>query len=250
MALPRTPEPSSLTVYERYEMRRMRRDAMKGCPFNPRVISNHSQELLRKNIAQKGLLQPVVYNLPTDYLISGHQRLAILDALEGRHDYELSVAVTQLSEADAKAQVVFFNNPIAQGQWDLDQFLELVKAPDVDVTAMGLEVFDLQMLFPTYDLAGLGLETAPPVADTSPAATEAGERLAEIKEIRKRGADKLKASSASDYYLVVVFPDGPRRERFLTRLALDPIEKYLNCAVLEAALWPEHSSPEQAHARR
>lgn len=233
--------------YEAYEIRVMARRDLKDCPFNPRKISAHAKQLLRARIAQIGLLEPPVWNEPTGYLISGHQRLAILDALEGHDNYELQVAVTQLSEEDARGQLVFFNNPAVQGTWDLDRLLELCQVPDVDLEKMGLEPFDLQFLFAPDQLATIQPKQAvpPPLTDDAPAPATAYAQEADgveaLRQAKRAGARRMAERDRTDFYVVVVFPTPQARERFLDRLNLSPVETYLPAAVLEAALWPSEA---------
>lgn len=218
----------ALTRFERYELRQMVRRDLRGAPFNPRVLSARAKRLLRDNLSRIGLLEPPIYNLPTKYLIGGHQRLAILDSLEGHQDYRLTVAVTHLSDADAKAQMIFLNNPLAQGWWDLDRLAALLADPSVSADEAGLEPFDLQMLLSDEQLAQLSQGTtvnAAALAEPPSPVAEAMSRLDEIKAARQRGKQRMAERNDADFLVTVVFPNRTEKEAFLRRLNHDPWDR-------------------------
>lgn len=49
-----------------------------------------------------------------------------MDALEGRSDYTLDVAVVDLSEKEEQEQIVFFNNPDVMGTYNFKGLRELL----------------------------------------------------------------------------------------------------------------------------
>ena len=93
-------------------------------PKNPRQIDAKAQKTLFNKMGEIGLLQPLIVNKRTGYLLGGHQRLAVMDKHEkykdGKNDYELDVALVDLPEKDELAMLVFLNNPSAQGTWQTD----------------------------------------------------------------------------------------------------------------------------------
>jgi hypothetical protein len=66
---------------ERYEMQTIRRSQIHGAEYNPRKIGDAERTRLRKGIKKAGLVQPLVWNRRTGTLVSGHQRLSIMDRL-------------------------------------------------------------------------------------------------------------------------------------------------------------------------
>jgi hypothetical protein len=125
----------------------MSRSDITEAPYNPRIITDASKKTLQDKITAVGLLQPVVGNKRTGHLVSGHQRLASLDALERRGDYLLDVSVIDVDEQTEKEMNVFFNNPSAGGEWDLDKLAELILAANIDFGDLGFDKFDIDMLF-------------------------------------------------------------------------------------------------------
>src|SRR4051812_29770 len=96
--------------YQKFEALDIHRSMVHGSEYNPRQINAHAKKKLRENIKKKGLLGGIVWNKRTGNLVSGHQRLAVLDSLEGSQDYLLTVDVVDLSEQEEKEQNLFFNN--------------------------------------------------------------------------------------------------------------------------------------------
>lgn len=111
--------------YERFSMRVLPRSAIKGAPYNPRVISNAARARLRRGIEENGLIQPVIWNETTGNLVGGHQRLAILDDLEGGADYQIQVAAIRVPLGREKRLNVLLNNDATMGSWDERKLLEI-----------------------------------------------------------------------------------------------------------------------------
>ena len=100
---------------------RVRRSATQrveaGC-YNPRKIDPYARKLLKDKLEKVGCVEALVWNRKTGNLISGHQRLSILDELEGKADYVVGVTVVNVSEKREKELNVFLNNASAQGRFD------------------------------------------------------------------------------------------------------------------------------------
>ncbi len=134
------------TKFQKFEVHEIARSDIKGAEYNPRIISEKAKTKLKKNLKKKGLLQPLVWNKRTGNLVSGHQRLAILDELEKSENYSLSLAIVDLSEKEEKEQNLFFNNVNAMGEWDLEQLGDLFTEADFDYIEAGFELADLNTL--------------------------------------------------------------------------------------------------------
>lgn len=145
----------------------------------------------------------MTWNERTGHLVSGHQRLGVLDSLEGTKDYTLRVAVVDLDDAAEKAQVVFENNSDAQGEWDMDVMRSLIEG-GLDLDAAALDVGEVAEVFGTEVLGGQTAE-------------KLEELVAEIKEAQARH-DAIAAAAAesstneADFYRVVVFRDKKAAE--------------------------------------
>lgn len=118
--------------------------------YNPRKISDKARNLLKKNLKKVGLLGGVVFNKATGNLISGHQRISIIDEVNHYNpdtkdnDYTLRVECVEMDEKSEKEQNIFMNNKNVQGEFEDDMLRELLTG--IDYENAGLEEFDLQLL--------------------------------------------------------------------------------------------------------
>ncbi len=79
---------------QKFVSERIHRSKIKNAPYNPRSIDDHARKKLHHNLKKKGLLDALVWNKRTGNLVSGHQRLSILDDLSATgDDYTLDFAV-------------------------------------------------------------------------------------------------------------------------------------------------------------
>src|SRR5436853_352297 len=62
---------------------------LKGNPKNPRTISKHDFEALKKSILKFGDLSGVIFNKRTGHLAGGHQRIEAFKALTGQTEDEI-----------------------------------------------------------------------------------------------------------------------------------------------------------------
>ena len=50
-------------------------------PYNPRKISNKELERLKRSLDEFGVVEPVIWNKRTGYVVGGHQRLKAMKEL-------------------------------------------------------------------------------------------------------------------------------------------------------------------------
>ena len=81
---------------------------------------------MRANLERVGLLTTLVWNERSGHLVSGHQRLRIVDDLEGSLTYTIGVAVVDLDDQHERELNVFLNNTWAQGEFDAEKLMALV----------------------------------------------------------------------------------------------------------------------------
>ena len=132
------------------EQRVLLRSEIHPAPYNPRTISDTALANIRRNIKKIGLLGGVVVNLQTMNIVSGHQRVSVLDSLNKydpethENDYQLRCDVIDVDEKTEKEQNIFMNNRSVQGEFDTDMLENMLS--DIDYANAGLDDFDLQML--------------------------------------------------------------------------------------------------------
>lgn len=136
--------------HQKFEIVTIKRELIKNAPYNPRFIEEENYKNLKRNIKNRGLIAPLVWNKTTGNLIAGHQRLKILDQLEKSKNYLLSVACVELDEKQEKEQNIFMNNLSAQGLFDFEKVKLML--PEIDIHAAGLLESDLNILGVEMDL--------------------------------------------------------------------------------------------------
>jgi len=192
---------AELSKFQKFTIVRMSRRDLKGAKYNPRVISADAKKRLKKNLEEVGLLQPVVWNKTTGNVVGGHQKLAILDVLEGTDDYLLDVAVVKLSAKREIEQNVFMNNPAAQGDWDLRALADLLTDKDIKISPdnTGFNPLELEIMYADTDMASLfAVEQQPAEVREALADLQAITDVRKDADAEKKAADgETKTASAS-----------------------------------------------------
>lgn len=227
-------------------MQLMRRAEISGAPYNPRMISAYARQQLADKIKDVGLVEPLVWNRRTGNLVSGHQRLSILDDLEGNDQYELQMAVVDLPAEREKELVVFLNNPAAQGAWDEAALSELLADPGVTLEGMGWTPADMQIEFPDLALPERFMPDesadAGMVAAQEDAVQDSVDEFEAIKQARKAAREEARADVANDadYILVVAFRSNKDKEQFLRVNRIVAGATHITAEELGMLLKPEH----------
>ena len=89
--------------------------SLKAAPYNPRQISGEALAGLSKSLERWGVVQEVVANRRTGYIVGGHQRVAALKKMGAK---EVPVVWVDLDEVEEKALNVALNNPHISGEFD------------------------------------------------------------------------------------------------------------------------------------
>jgi len=212
--------------YENFEIEKITRDQVHGADYNPRRISDSAFKKLKKFISSPefGLLAPLTWNRSTGTLVSGHQRLGVLDALHRGKPYELTVAVVDMEEESEVKANVFMNNPSAQGEWDLDilgQLRDIV--PDLDYEVdLGFEPEELEVMGLMPDIDIPEYEPPPPPSDSEKES---------FRDAKKAGREKAKhdnengdgfSYSQGDFTLSVIFQSAEDKRSFLESVGMNP----------------------------
>lgn len=230
----KVPEGPKATAYEKYEIVEINRQQIKNAPYNPRVISDKNKARLKENIRKVGLIQPIVWNERTGNIVSGHQRIEIIDALEKTYDYLIKVARVDLDEATEKQQNIFMNNPEAMGAFDMDGLEVLMKDQTLDVEMMGFDVADVYRIFGEAAVADEAL-------------AEMSNNLHKMRD----GFDKIKNRSNDrnniDYFLIVIFKNHESRLEFTGRLGFDD-DRYIDGRRLLGILRPDENDANREEA--
>ena len=161
-------------------------------------------------------------------IVSGHQRISILDSLERKKNYNLTVAMVDLSEKEEKEQNIFFNNTKVQGEFDTDILAEMLS--DIDFECAGLDINDVGVLGVEVDLLS--------IEEPSEADKEVMKLNKEIydskREMRKAvmNHSQTKNEESVDTFVVLTFSNQSNKEVLLQRFGFRPQEKYIKGEVL------------------
>ena len=209
-----------VSKYQKFETATINRGQIKNAEYNPRKISDSAKKKLKDNIKRVGLLDTIVVNKNTMNIVSGHQRISILDSLERKKDYNLTVAMVDLSEKEEKEQNIFFNNTKVQGEFDTDILASMLS--DIDFECAGLDINDVGILGVEVDL--------PSIEEPSEADKEVMKLNNEIydnkREMRKAvmSHSQTKNEELVDTFVVLTFSNQSNKEVFLQRFGFRPQE--------------------------
>lgn len=108
---------------EQIEVSRLRR-----APYNPRrdlQPGDHEYQRIKASLDKFDVVEPLVWNERSQNLVSGHQRLKVLEA---RGDTSVLVSIVDLSDEDERALNLALNK--VGGDWDLPKLGELLMGLD------------------------------------------------------------------------------------------------------------------------
>lgn len=206
-------------------MVRIKRSQVVEDDLNPRFISEENAKRLRKSIKKNGLVGHLVWNKHTGHIVGGHQRLAAIDSLTRKEDYELDVLEVDLPLKDEVRMNVVLNNTDNQGYFDFGQLQRLSEEYKLDVGedfGFSDEVIDIEFPDLQKDLEKDGGAPAP-VYEAS------AEDIAVMKEKKKETREKQKEAreelgdwrTEAKGVLTLVFEKESEKKKFLSEHGLD-----------------------------
>jgi len=219
---------------ENFEIVKVNRQDIHGADYNPRKISEAARKKLRAGLKKYGLVQPIVVNKPTMNVVGGHRRLEEMDTIIRKPDYELHVAMINVSEKDEVSINVFLNNQSAMGEWDVFALQDIKEIyPDIDYEVdMGFDESDINILF------GRQEEEEKLIEEQSKAEEYTSDTF---REIKKKTRQKAKADNEngdsynlaeSDYVIQIVFPNNYEKHEFMKKIRKPEKETYLKSSIL------------------
>lgn len=117
---------------------------LKPAPYNPRVNlkpGDVEYEKLKRSIVEFGYVEPIIFNKSTGFVVGGHQRVKVLQALG--HE-EVDVVIVELDDKMERALNVALNK--VGGDWDLPKLKDLLLELDDGSFDMSLSGFDSEEL--------------------------------------------------------------------------------------------------------
>jgi ParB-like chromosome segregation protein Spo0J len=211
-SLSESPALAALSTYQTFEMATIHRSKLLNATYNPRTLSPAQKRRLKKIIAKHGLVAPIVWNVRTGNIVGGHQRISILDSLEGKGDYSLTVAQIDVDDKQEKEINLALNNQMAQGEWDLAKLEPLMREVDLEGTG-----FDQADLIETFG------------AELTGGNEEAEKMEKEIAALKEKDAKIRKMAEDRDdhrFYRVLVFGSPEEAAEWAKASELDPEEMF------------------------
>lgn len=199
------PDRPAVSRYQTFTPERVHRRSLSAAPYNPRrPLTDDEKGRLRGVLERHGLFNALVWNRRTGRLVAGHQRLSLLDALEGSDDYYMDVDAVDVEEAQERAMNVAHNNQAAAGDYDLEKLAGLFRdeAVRLDIDSTGFNPSDL------YRLLG----DSPFTGESAAELEKLAERVREFGDQINAGHADAVAKYDPNFYTVLVWRDTAARD--------------------------------------
>jgi hypothetical protein len=129
---------------------------LKPAPYNPRQSTAKQEKHLKASLEKFGVVEPIIYNKQTGYIVGGHFRVRELTKLGYK---EIECVIVDLNEDDERELNIRLN--ANTGEWDWDQLANEWDAEKLDDWGLDLPGFDL-------NADELGTEFSLPDGDKAP----------------------------------------------------------------------------------
>lgn len=117
---------------------------MNRAAYNPRVDlrpEDEEYQAIERSLKRHGLVQPIVWNRRTNTVVSGHQRLTVLEA---QGETEVTVSVVDLDDIQEKELNVALNK--ITGEWDDDKLSVILNELGEEATGTGFTLPEIDVL--------------------------------------------------------------------------------------------------------
>ena len=117
---------------------------MNRAAYNPRVDlrpEDEEYQAIERSLKRHGLVQPIVWNHRTNTVVSGHQRLTVLEA---QGETEVTVSVVDLDDIQEKELNVALNK--ITGEWDDDKLSVILNELGEEATDTGFTLPEIDVL--------------------------------------------------------------------------------------------------------
>lgn len=117
---------------------------MNRAAYNPRVDlqpEDEEYQAIERSLKRHGPVQPIVWNRRTNTVVSGHQRLTVLEA---QGETEVTVSVVDLDDIQEKELNVALNK--ITGEWDDDKLSVILNELGEEATDTGFTLPEIDVL--------------------------------------------------------------------------------------------------------
>jgi DNA modification methylase len=127
-------------------------------PYNPRQSTAKQEKHLKESLQKFGLVEPIIYNKQTGYIVGGHFRVRELKKLGIN---EIECVIVDLNEADEKELNIRLN--ANTGSWDWDTLANDWEVVDLEAWGLDIPQFEtveeLEASEDDYEVPEGGIET-------------------------------------------------------------------------------------------
>jgi DNA modification methylase len=127
-------------------------------PYNPRQSTAKQEKHLKESLEKFGMVEPIIFNKQTGYIVGGHFRVRELKKLGIK---EIECVIVDLNEADEKELNIRLN--ANTGGWDWDTLANDWEVVDLEDWGLEIPQFDtveeLEASEDDYDVPEGGIET-------------------------------------------------------------------------------------------
>ena len=122
-------------------------DELLPASYNPRkdlTPDDKEYQKIKRSIEEFGYVEPIIYNVTTNTIVGGHQRLKVLRELGYT---EINVVEIEETEEREKALNIALNK--IEGEWDMTALKDLLQELDtgeIDMDLTGFEDWEIEQL--------------------------------------------------------------------------------------------------------
>ena len=106
-------------------------------PYNPRQSTAKQEKHLKESLEKFGMVEPIIFNKQTGYIVGGHFRVRELKKLGIK---EIECVIVDLNEADEKELNIRLN--ANTGSWDWDTLANDWEVVDLEAWGLDIPQFD------------------------------------------------------------------------------------------------------------
>ena len=121
---------------------------LKPAPYNPRCSTKKQEKHLQESLTKFGVVEPIIFNKQTGYIVGGHFRVRELKKLGYK---EVECVIVDLNEADEKELNIRLN--ANTGDWDWDTLANEWDVEKLDEWGLDLPIFETEPKTEIEDLS-------------------------------------------------------------------------------------------------
>ena len=172
-------------------------------------------------------MTPLLVNGSDMTLISGHQRIGVMDELEKYpdNDYELNVSVVYLSKEDEMALNVQMNNTSMMGEFDVAGLTNMIDL-GANVSDFGFSESDIDIMF------GDNPDIVDFLSD-SEEVEKSKEEIQKVRDHRQEMTKEQKEQNSASYYFIVVCASSGEKKELMNKMGVPEYEEFVDSKYLD-----------------